>query len=348
MKKRRRKSRSLSPSSRRIGSNGGALNTTDYQTRALILVIMVLIIYAGGFLASVASLPNIHSDISSWVHFGTLENFQNTKRDSSSISSVTSSLKEDMISTEIFSPRDAPKSVWPVINTSQQQETWVAISHPGNEALQMRVPPFFSMPIHKNKLMSREEAMDIGTCIEPDDFGNFQRGDKCPLNKRTIFVAIASYRDWQCKHTVESIFSRAKYPERVRVGIVDQIVDGDDICNEPIHETCELMPEQAICRYASQIDEFVMDAPLSVGPVFARHIGHRQYRGEYYSMQSDAHVTFTQNWDEDIIEQHEATGDEMAVLTTYLTDIVGSIDEKTGASLRTTRPIMCNTDYEGG
>ena len=44
----------------------------------------------------------------------------------------------------------------------------------------------------------------------------------------------------------------------------------------------------------------------------------------------------------------EATHNEMAVLTTYLTDVQGSIDPKTGASLRRTRPIMCNTYYEGG
>ena len=38
----------------------------------------------------------------------------------------------------------------------------------------------------------------------------------------------------------------------------------------------------------------------------------------------------------------------MAVLSTYLTDIVGSIDRTTGLSRRKTRPIMCNTEYEGG
>ena len=55
-------------------------------------------------------------------------------------------------------------------------------------------------------------------------------------------------------------------------------------------------------------------------------------------MQSDAHVTFIQDWDEDIIVQQEATKNEMAVLSTYLSDIVGSIDEQ-GRSLRKTRPI---------
>lgn len=49
----------------------------------------------------------------------------------------------------------------------------------------------------------------------------------------------------------------------------------------------------------------------------------------------------------DIISQQEATKNEMAVLSTYLTDITGSIDAN-GDSRRHTRPIMCNTDYEQG
>lgn len=129
-------------------------------------------------------------------------------------------------------------------------------------------------------------------------------------------------------------------------GVVDQIIDGEDpACNEPI-EPCEKNPEQALCKYKDQVDVYEMEADMSVGPVFARHIGHRLYRGEYYYTQSDAHVTYTQNWDADIISQMEATTNEMAVLTTYLTDVQGSISED-GHSLRHTRPIMCNTDYEG-
>jgi len=174
------------------------------------------------------------------------------------------------------------------------------------------------------------------------------RGDACPLNERTVFVAIASYRDWQCVDTVTSIFSAAKHPERIRVAVVDQIVAGEDgSCDIP-RAPCPEDPDQPICLYKNQIDVFQMEAELAVGPVFARHLGHRLYRGEYYSMQSDAHVTFTQGWDVDIISQIEATGDKMAVLSTYLTDIVGSIDPKTGLSKRKTRPIMCNTEYEGG
>jgi hypothetical protein len=37
----------------------------------------------------------------------------------------------------------------------------------------------------------------------------------------------------------------------------------------------------------------------------------------------------------------------MAVLTTYLSDINGSIDPVTHANIHKSRPIMCKTDYEG-
>jgi [Skp1-protein]-hydroxyproline N-acetylglucosaminyltransferase len=129
--------------------------------------------------------------------------------------------------------------------------------------------------------------------------------------------------------------------------VADQIVHGEDFaCNEPVKD-CSEDPNQALCKYANQVDVYEVPAELSIGPVFARHLGHRLYRGEYYATQSDAHVTYTQNWDADIIDQMEQTHDEMAVLSTYLTDVQGSID-KEGRSLRRTRPIMCNTVYEGG
>eukprot|EP00584_Thalassiosira_punctigera_P021344 CAMPEP_0172555108 /NCGR_PEP_ID=MMETSP1067-20121228/57994_1 /TAXON_ID=265564 ORGANISM="Thalassiosira punctigera, Strain Tpunct2005C2" /NCGR_SAMPLE_ID=MMETSP1067 /ASSEMBLY_ACC=CAM_ASM_000444 /LENGTH=608 /DNA_ID=CAMNT_0013343617 /DNA_START=65 /DNA_END=1888 /DNA_ORIENTATION=+ len=246
-----------------------------------------------------------------------------------------------------------PVGVWP-ISIRDEEGNFEEIKHPGIDDghVTMDVPRFWAedpVAIHENKLMSRERALSIGTCITPDPkTGSSTRGDECPLNERTVFVAIASYRDWQCVDTVTSIFSAAKHPERIRVAVVDQIVAGEDgSCDVP-RSPCGGDPDQPLCLYKNQIDVFQMEAELAVGPVFARHLGHRLYRGEYYSMQSDAHVTFTRGWDVDIISQIEATGDEMAVLSTYLTDIVGSIDQKTGLSLRKTRPIMCNTEYEGG
>ena len=247
-----------------------------------------------------------------------------------------------------------PAAQWP-ISIRDEDGNFEEVIHPGHKAkghpdVTMMVPRFWvddPVAVHQNTLMSRELAMKIGSCIHPDEDGNSARGDECPVGERTIYVAIASYRDWQCRDTVTSIFNRAKYPERVRVGVVDQIVEGEDgPCDAP-YKPCSEDPDQELCKYKSQLDVFQVDAPLSIGPVFARHLGHRMYRGEYYYMQSDAHVTFTREWDVDIISQQESTKNEMAVLSTYLTDIVGSISAN-GDSLRNTRPIMCNTDYEDG
>jgi len=238
-----------------------------------------------------------------------------------------------------------PVGTWPVSVRDEEQENMV---HVGDLKTIMKVPKFWSPPIHNNKQFTREQAAKIGTCAQPDPTtGSHVRGEDCPINQRTIFIGIASYRDFQCRQTLETAFRRAENPNRVRVGVVDQIVVGEDVaCNEPINP-CEEDPEQALCKYKDQVDVYTMDAPLSVGPVFARHLGYRLYRGEYYATQSDAHVSFTTNWDTDIIHQLESTHNEMAVLSTYLTDVQGSIDEN-GNSLRNTRPIMCNTYYEGG
>lgn len=239
-----------------------------------------------------------------------------------------------------------PPHIWPA-SIRDEPDKFVTIDHPAHIDKTMKVPDFWSPPIHQDGLMTRQLAARIGSCSVPDASGNYGRGEECPIDDRTIYFAIASYRDFQCRMTVESAFLRAKNPHRIRVGVVDQIVPGTDFkCNDPI-EPCDQKPEQALCLYRDQVDVYEMDASLSVGPVFARHIGHRLYRGEYYYTQSDAHVTYTQNWDADIISQMEATHNDMAVLTTYLTDVQGSIDQN-GHSLRKTRPIMCNTDYEGG
>jgi len=187
-----------------------------------------------------------------------------------------------------------PEHKWPV-SINDEDGKFEDIKHPGDESVTLAVPRFWSPPIHNNKLMTRDQAMSIGSCATPDpQTGSLARGDRCPPSERTVFVAIASYRDWQCRYTVESIFSRAKNPNRVRVAVVDQIAveEGDFQCEVPI-KPCSEDPDQALCKYKGQVDVYRMDAIQAVGPVFARHIGHRLYRGEYYTMQSDAHVTYT-------------------------------------------------------
>ena len=161
----------------------------------------------------------------------------------------------------------------------------------------------------------------------------------------TIFLMIASYRDFQCRETITSAYMRSDHPERLYVGAVDQLVAGDIGCLD-IDIPCSEDPTQMICKYKDQISVFRMDASFATGPVSARHVGDRMYRGQYFVMQMDAHCLFINSWDSKIIGQWKSTGNELAVLSSYLTDVQRSIDEN-GNSKRSTRPIMCNSDFEG-
>jgi hypothetical protein len=163
--------------------------------------------------------------------------------------------------------------------------------------------------------------------------------------KETIFLMIASYRDFQCRETIAYAFERADDPSRLFVGAVDQVTDGDIGCMT-LDVPCSQNPSQTLCKYKDQISVFKMDAQMATGPVTARHIGDRMYRGEYFVMQMDAHCHFARHWDTNIIKQWRQTGNEMAVLSSYLTDFQGSLDANFD-STRNTRPIMCNSDFEG-
>ena len=70
------------------------------------------------------------------------------------------------------------------------------------------------------------------------------------------------------------------------------------------------------------------------------------YRGEYYTMQTDAHMEFIKGWDVDIIKQWKSANNEMAVLTTYFSDVDDHYDAETGKATSNSSPNMCNTDFD--
>ena len=206
----------------------------------------------------------------------------------------------------------------------------------------MKVPKFWNPPAYGGvREFLGNNGRYLITKEEADAIGSKHNGEE------TIFISLASYRDPECTPTVESIFQRAKNPNRIRVAIIDQRKnDEDPSCNRPL-VPCEQDPGQVLCRFEHLIDYREYEAHLMVGPTFARHIGHRMYRGEYFSMQVDSHVRFVEHWDEDIIDQWTSAGDEMAVLTTYMSDVVNSIDPVSHKSLRENRAIMCNALFDG-
>lgn len=238
--------------------------------------------------------------------------------------------------------------VLPISNSNRGGYTWPPLKNDkileGAESLplveEVQVPKFYHL-VYENDLYKVVDSIN-------DD--NFYKANPSLIenkidNHETIFIMIASYRDFQCQETIQSIYSNAKYPSRIYIGAVDQIVDGDTSCLDFV-VSCEDGPSQVQCKYLSNISRFKMDASLALGPVTARHIGNRLYRGQSFYLQLDAHCKFVRDWDTQLINQWKNIGNEMAVLSSYLSDVRGAIDSNGNAKPKT-RPLMCNSDFEG-
>ena len=266
-------------------------NNNSNNRIGLILIAVILSLYTIGLCASIWHLPSPNHRRRRWVErmklrFGGRINLSTTGIEDVDANDADDDYNDDDALQEGGNSVLIPQAKWPV-SIRDEDGNFDDVVHPGHKAkgdpdVIMSVPKFWiddPVSIHQNKLMSRELAMKIGSCATPDASGNYARGENCPISERTIYVAIASYRDYQCRDTVTSIFSRAKFPERVRVGVTDQIVEGEDgPCDAP-YRPCKEDPEQMLCKYKSQLDVYQVDAPLATGPVFARHLGHRMYRG---------------------------------------------------------------------
>lgn len=184
--------------------------------------------------------------------------------------------------------------------------------------------------------MTREQAKAIGTTIAMGD-----------ITLETINVMLASFRDGMCRQTITGLFQRAKYPQRLRVTIVDQVMQGEDEpCIPKKEDICR--QDKVLCTYQNHIDTLLVDAMYSSGPVWSRHLTYRMYRGEYFALQTDAHIEFTLNWDVNIVNQWKSTNNEMAVITAYPDDVAKFDFDTLQPKLKNLRPIMCDTEISEG
>jgi hypothetical protein len=193
-----------------------ALHTTGGVEVGILLILAVLGFYVYGFMESMQALPHIPTG----RLLGQNLNIARLEPDRVDLPEglVGGRALEEPQTLTVDAVQIPAVGKWPV-TTRDEEDRFETLIHPGDRQTELRVPKFWSPPLHNKKLFTREQAMKIGTCLTPDPVtGSHVRGTDCPLNERTIFVAIASYRDYQCRYTVESIFTRAKNPHRIRIG----------------------------------------------------------------------------------------------------------------------------------
>lgn len=127
----------------------------------------------------------------------------------------------------------------------------------------------------------------------------FEKTPRFNIMPGTIFISIASYRDSECSNTINSIYSNAKWPKNVFIGICEQNKYTDEykgeLCIKPEFE--KLYSDNIKITRINYID--------AKGPTYARYYCSKLWSGQEYYFQIDSHTSFEKNWDENLIKMIE-------------------------------------------
>jgi len=133
-----------------------------------------------------------------------------------------------------------------------------------------------------------------------------------------IFAAIASYRDSLCATTLKGIFGRARFPERVRVGVIQQNNPDED--SDCLETYCSFL-QQKECPFRSQIFIKRFSSDEAKGPTWARaQDADLVPENAEFCLRTDSHMAFAKDWDVKQIAQWHKARNEFAVLSTYVAD----------------------------
>lgn len=127
-----------------------------------------------------------------------------------------------------------------------------------------------------------------------------------------IFISVASYRDNQCIDTVQNISSMADNPENLHFVICQQ----NSIFEKDCLKWCVASKDHPACRLSvSKIER--LNYLNARGPTWARYRIQREWSGEEYFLQIDAHTRMIKGWDTLLKKQLELCPSEKPVLTQY-------------------------------
>jgi hypothetical protein len=174
------------------------------------------------------------------------------------------------------------------------------------------------------------------TWLTPHDLKNSAEG--IGTNTSTIFVSVASYRDDQCARTVRDLFSKARYPSRVFVGVVEQNKRGHEAEESCTGSTPDQLNKTQYMK--KNIRRLSIPHSEAKGPCYARYLASTLYRGEHVYMQIDSHTTMVDDWDTKVIEEIQACPNPgKAIISMYPND------DKSYSTASKDIPVMCGAEF---
>jgi len=133
----------------------------------------------------------------------------------------------------------------------------------------------------------------------------------------TIFVSIPAYRDPEVITTLEELFKKAKYPQRVIAGVCQQIDELKDHAFDVRTTTSNVLR-----RYMDQnIRILTLPASEAKGPSYARaRIEQDLFEDEIFFLGIDSHTAFVPGWDVLVIDELLKCNSARPMLTVYPQD----------------------------
>jgi len=129
-----------------------------------------------------------------------------------------------------------------------------------------------------------------------------------------IYVGIVNYRDRRCGVTLANLFSKAKYPGRVSVGVIDYTHTEDDT-SDCIRDFCKVMG-RGCEKFKPQVRMIVVSFLDARGPAYGRFMEETLLKDQDFCLQVDAHSDFIQDWDMDAVSTWRKLDNEYGILST--------------------------------
>lgn len=138
-------------------------------------------------------------------------------------------------------------------------------------------------------------------------------------DEKKIMLLLTNFRDpWVCAESLAQARTRAYRSSRVHFHIAEEVFMGsEDSC---VKAFCELQPEACGEMIRNKTLRFVRrDASGALGETVARYLAEGlvngvQYQDDFY-LSVEAGVTFTGDWDLQLLKQWYNTGNSMAILS---------------------------------
>lgn len=177
----------------------------------------------------------------------------------------------------------------------------------------------------------------------------------------SLFLSVVSYRDELCPETLKQAFHKAKNPEKLFVGLVQQnceegkcrsgVLEGGKVEDVGFDSDCyALFCSSSIgTKYCNsgQVRFLKMKETESLGPYMARYFASKLWMGEEWYMQIDSHMTFLQDWDASSLKMLKDAPSKKPVISHYPPPHTADLTEKSKlAAPRLCGPVFATSDLE--